>query len=35
MIILVVAAHPDDKVLGCGETMAHYASKGDDVHASS
>ena len=30
--ILVVAAHPDDKILGCGGTMAKYADLGYDVH---
>ena len=31
--ILVVAAHPDDEVLGCGGTMARYAAQGDKVHS--
>lgn len=30
--ILVVAAHPDDEVLGCGATMAKHAISGDEVH---
>jgi LmbE family N-acetylglucosaminyl deacetylase len=30
--ILVLAAHPDDEVLGCGGTIAKYASQGDFVH---
>ena len=32
MTILVVAAHPDDEVLGCGGTMAGYAAAGHEVH---
>lgn len=34
MKILVVAAHPDDEVLGCGGTMARLAKEGHDVYAS-
>jgi LmbE family N-acetylglucosaminyl deacetylase len=32
MNVLVVAAHPDDEVLGCGGTVAGYAAAGHDVH---
>jgi N-acetylglucosamine malate deacetylase 1 len=30
--ILVVAAHPDDEVLGCGGTLARLAKEGHEVH---
>jgi|APSaa5957512535_1039671.scaffolds.fasta_scaffold35947_2 N-acetylglucosamine malate deacetylase 1 len=30
--ILVVVAHPDDEILGCGGTMARHADEGDEVH---
>lgn len=31
--ILVVAAHADDEVLGCGGSLAHHANRGHDVAA--
>lgn len=31
MNVLVVAAHPDDEVLGCGGTVAHLACEGHSV----
>lgn len=31
MNVLIIAAHPDDEVLGCGGTMARLAQEGNDV----
>ena len=30
--VLIVAAHPDDEILGCGGTMAKMAQQGDEVY---
>ena len=31
--IIVVAAHPDDEVLGCAGTIAKHVAQGDIVHS--
>jgi len=32
MVTLVVVAHPDDEVLGCGASIAKWSDAGEDVH---
>lgn len=32
MSILIIAAHPDDEILGCGGTMARFAAEGAEVN---
>ena len=31
--VLIVAAHPDDEILGVGGTVARHAAAGDEVHS--
>ena len=33
MSVLVLAAHPDDEILGAGATLALHARRGASVHA--
>ena len=30
--VLVIAAHPDDEVLGCGGALARHSDNGDEIH---
>ncbi len=30
--VLIIAAHPDDEILGCGGAMVKHIENGDDVH---
>lgn len=32
MRVLVIAAHPDDEILGCGATTARLAQEGHEIH---
>jgi len=31
-VVLTIAAHPDDEVLGCGATLAKHSAQGDKVY---
>lgn len=33
MTILIIAAHPDDEILGCGGTIARLVQEGNDAYA--
>tara|TARA_B100001540_G_C15758306_1_gene620425 strand:- start:891 stop:1088 length:198 start_codon:yes stop_codon:yes gene_type:complete len=30
--LLVISAHPDDEILGCGASMANYSRKGYEIN---
>ena len=30
--VLIIAAHPDDEILGCGGAMVKHIENGDEVH---
>jgi LmbE family N-acetylglucosaminyl deacetylase len=30
--VLIIAAHPDDEILGCGGTMARLSEEGNEIH---
>ena len=32
MIYLIIAAHPDDEILGCGGSIAKWVKEGHEVH---
>ena len=32
MKILIIVAHPDDEILGCGGTIAKLKKEGNEIH---